>query len=74
MEQLPDNPEPAQDDSDARLAYDTYRQAVGGTAFNDIPLPGFDGLGDRQKSGWVEVAAALWDEYLLTQPDESTEQ
>jgi hypothetical protein len=65
-----DNTEPAQDDSDARLAYDTYREAVGGTAFNGLTLPAFDDLGDRQKSGWVEVAAALWDEYLLTQqPD-----
>jgi hypothetical protein len=52
------------------LCYAAYCAAVGGTTFNDQPLPTFDELGDRQKAGWEAAAdnggfaAARGDELL----------
>lgn len=38
--------------------YEAYAQAVGGTAFNDEPLPTWDELEDRQKLGWAHAEAS----------------
>ncbi len=39
-----------------QAAYAVYSKAVGGTTFDDRPLPSFDQLGQRQQAAWQAVA------------------
>ena len=39
-----------------RQAYNVYAAQVGGTTFDDRPLPTFDQLGERQQKAWQAVA------------------
>lgn len=42
-----------------KLAWDTYKEAVGGVSFEDKPLPDWDDLGERQREGWRAAAEAV---------------
>lgn len=42
------------------LCYQAYGEGVGGTAFNDKPLPQWDELDERQRIGWRMAADAIW--------------
>lgn len=46
-------------EQNARIAYEAYVTAVGGTAGNGFKLPAFSELGERQQQGWVAAAASL---------------
>lgn len=39
-----------------QAAYAVYTAAVGGTTFDDRPLPTFEQLGERQQAAWQTVA------------------
>ena len=45
----------------ARIAWKAYAETVGGTTFDNKPLPSFDDLGERQKVGWKAAAQAVID-------------
>lgn len=40
-------------------AWNAYRDAVGGTTYDDRPLPEWSDLGDRQRAGWEAAASAV---------------
>lgn len=44
-----------------KIAWDAYVKAVGGKTFDDKPLPDWLHVGDRQKAGWNEAIAAVFD-------------
>ena len=39
-----------------QMAYSVYAAAVGGTTFDNRPLPTFEQLGERQQQAWQTVA------------------
>ncbi len=43
----------------AKVAWDAYAKAVGGTTFDGKGLPEWDDLGERQKQGWDAAAQAV---------------
>ena len=39
--------------------WNIYKAEVGGQSFQGKPLPDFDGLGEKQKSGWEKLAKTI---------------
>ena len=42
-----------------KTAYAAYTEAVGGTTWDDKPMPMWDELNDRQRDGWIAAAVAV---------------
>ena len=42
-----------------RQAWNAYREAVGGLAYDGKPLPDWEQLGERQRIGWRVAAEVL---------------
>ena len=53
-----------------KIAWEAYAEAVGGTTFDDKPLPKWEDLGQRQKDGWGAAASAVLNAAPET-PDEA---
>ena len=47
------------DNCDGQLAWEAYAAAVGGTTYDDKPLPTWYELGARQQDGWTDAAKAV---------------
>jgi len=45
-----------------KRAWETYRDAVGGTSLYGKFLPIWDDLGERQREGWAAAAMEIYDE------------
>jgi hypothetical protein len=44
---------------DGRTAYTAYRDAVGGRAYDGQPIPGWDDLPDKVRTGWTAAGARV---------------
>ena len=44
---------------DGRLAWEAYAVSVGGTTYDDKPLPTWHELGARQQDGWDAAAKTI---------------
>lgn len=49
-------------------AYEIYRKAVGGRAYNGVKLPVYTELGKRQQDGWEAVGMAINPELVPEKP------
>lgn len=46
-----------------RVAFETYRNAVGGKTYDGKPIPGWDSLTEIQQAAWDLAAQGVIEEY-----------
>ena len=53
----------AEEEDFGKIAYETYRQFVGGRSVNNQEIPPWEAQSDNLREAWTEAANAVLDEY-----------